>query len=86
MQKLTDLMLADTSWADIGLPELYGSVSVDTTDPVKSNSGNVYAGLLANVLNGGETVDETSVGAVASPAEGDFFQAGIYGDFFRGSV
>lgn len=64
MQKLTDLMLADTSWADIGLPELYGSVSVDTTDPVKSNSGNVYAGLLANVLNGGETVDETSVGAV----------------------
>ena len=64
MQKLTDLMLADTSWADIGLPEFYGSVSVDTTDPVKSNSGNVYAGLLANVLNGGETVDETSVGAV----------------------
>ena len=61
MVKLTDLIMADTSWADQGVPELYGKVSVDTTDPAKSNSGNMFAALLANVLNGGETVDETTV-------------------------
>ena len=61
MVKLTDLIMADTSWADLWVPELYGKVSVDTTDPAKSNSGNMFAALLANVLNGGETVDETTV-------------------------
>ena len=61
MVKLTDLIMADTSWADLGVLELYGKVSVDTTDPAKSNSGNMFAALLANVLNGGETVDETTV-------------------------
>ena len=61
MVKLTDLIMADTSWADLGVPELYGKVSVDTTDPAKSNSGNMFAALLANVLNGGETVDESTV-------------------------
>ncbi len=33
--------------------QLYGSVSVGTTDPTKSNSGNMFAGLLANTLCGG---------------------------------
>ena len=44
---------AGTAWADLGLPELYGTVAVSTTDPVRSNSGNMFAGLLANVLCGG---------------------------------
>ena len=37
---------AGTAWADLGLPELYGTVAVSTTDPVRSNSGNMFAGLL----------------------------------------
>ena len=61
MKKLADLILADTQWSDIGLSELYGKVSVDTTDPEKSNSGNMFAALLANVINNGETVDESTV-------------------------
>lgn len=61
MEKLTDMLLSGTQWADIGLSELYGSVTVDTTDPVKSNSGNMFAALLANVLNGGETVKEADM-------------------------
>lgn len=52
-----------TTWADLGLSELYGSVAVNTTDPVRSNSGNMFAGLLANVLVGG-VADERSVEAV----------------------
>ena len=54
---------AGTAWADLGLPELYGTVAVNTTDPVRSNSGNMFAGLLANVLCGG-VADADSVETV----------------------
>ena len=54
---------AGTTWADLGLQELYGTVAVNTTDPVRSNSGNMFAGLLANVLCGG-VADADSVEAV----------------------
>lgn len=42
-------------WESLGLP-LYGAVLVSTTNPTKSNSGNMFAGLLANMINGGEVV------------------------------
>lgn len=61
MKKLTDKITSGVTWAETGLPELYGNVSVDTTDPVRSNSGNMFAALLANVLCGGKTADEESV-------------------------
>ena len=64
MQKLTERILAGTTWEVLGIPELYGQVSVDTTDPTASNSGNMFAALLACVLNGGQTVDETSVESI----------------------
>ena len=69
---------AGTAWADLGLPELYGTVAVNTTDPVRSNSGNMFAGLLANVLCGG-VADEDSVEAVLSPPEGHLREVGLYG-------
>ena len=43
-------ILDGKQWADIGMDSLYGPMTVSTTDPVKSNSGNMFAGLLANVL------------------------------------
>ena len=58
MEILTEWIASGKTWADIGLPELYGSISVATTDPVKSNSGNMFAGLLANTLAGGVTSEE----------------------------
>lgn len=61
MGKLTELILEEKQWSDIGLTQLYGSVCVDTTDPARSNSGNMFAALLANALNGGRTVDESTV-------------------------
>lgn len=51
--KLIRLVNSGASWASIGLPELYGKVMIYSTDPTQSNSGNMFAGLLANVLNGG---------------------------------
>lgn len=61
MTKMTELILTDTQWSDLGLKELYGFVSIDTTDPARSNSGNMFAALLANVLNGGKTVTKAEV-------------------------
>ena len=61
MEKLTELLEEGATWEEIGLPELYGTVSVDTTDPSRSNSGNMFSALLANVLNGGEVVTVQSL-------------------------
>ena len=63
MASLVAKIEAGVTWADLGLPELYGTVAVNTTDPVRSNSGNMFAGLLANVLCGG-VADEDSVETV----------------------
>ena len=64
MAGLVALIQNDTQWSDIGVPQLYGSVSVDTTDPSRSNSGNMFAALLANVLNGGNVVTAEQVDAM----------------------
>jgi hypothetical protein len=52
MPKMLQFIKEGKKWSEIGLPELYGKVSISTTDPTKSNSGNMYAGLIANILNG----------------------------------
>ncbi len=44
MEQLVELMESGAQWSDVGLPELYGSVTVGTTDPAKSNSGNMLPG------------------------------------------
>ena len=58
VEKLAGLIEDGVSWAEIGLPQLYGNVAVSTTDPSKSNSGNMFAGLLANALAGGVAEEE----------------------------
>jgi hypothetical protein len=62
--KLIRLINAGTQWKAIGLPQLYGRISLICTDPTRSNSGNMFAGLLANLLNGGEVVDEAHLKTV----------------------
>lgn len=61
MAKLAQAIAAERSWSDLGLPQLYGNILVDTTDPNKSNSGNMFLGLLANALNGNKVVDQASI-------------------------
>jgi hypothetical protein len=51
-------------WSDLGLGELYGKVNIITTDPTKSNSGSMYAGLLADILNGDVVNDEKSLDTI----------------------
>ena len=80
MEKLTETIEAGTTWEEIGLPQLYGSVSVGTTDPTKSNSGNMFAGLLANTLCGGVADGDPA------PAAKYFSEAGVYGKLLLGFV
>jgi hypothetical protein len=61
LPKLIDAVLADTKWSGIGLDELYGNIFIISTDPLKSNSGNMFAGLVANMLNNGEVASEESL-------------------------
>ena len=56
-------------------PQLYGSVSVGTTDPTKSNSGNMFAGLLANTLCGG-VADESNLPAILPRLQSIFQKLG----------
>ncbi|MCL1824275.1 MAG: substrate-binding domain-containing protein [Oscillospiraceae bacterium] len=67
MQKLVELMRADTSWADIGVNDLYGQICVYSTDPVHSNSGNLYTALIATVLNNGNTVRKNDIPDIIEP-------------------
>ncbi len=73
--KLTECIESDRSWADVGLPQLYGNVTVGTTDPTKSNSGNMFAGLLADTLCGG-VADENTVEAVLPRLQNIFQKLG----------
>lgn len=72
MTKMTELILTNTQWSDLGLKELYGFVSIDTTDPARSNSGNMFAALLANVLNGGKTVTKAEVQKIMPKSGGNY--------------
>ena len=66
---------AGTAWAELGLPELYGTVAVNTTDPVRSNSGNMFAGLLANTLCGG-VADESNLAEILPRLQNIFQKLG----------
>ena len=76
MAGLLELIQNGTQWSDIGLSELYGRVSVDTTDPSKSNSGNMFAALVANVLNEGQTVTEADLAAILPELQDIFGKLG----------
>ena len=59
-QQLIQHISDGRKWSDIGLNELFGKIAITTTDPTKSNSGNMFAGLLANILHG-DVVDNTTI-------------------------
>ncbi|MCI4625564.1 MAG: hypothetical protein L3V56_06350 [Candidatus Magnetoovum sp. WYHC-5] len=61
MPRLIQTIMEGKKWSDLNINELYGKVNVMCTDPVKSNSGNIFAGLLANLLNNEDVVDESLI-------------------------
>lgn len=70
--KLIDLVVSRKKWNEIGLNQLFGYVTIQSTDPNKSNSGNMFMGLVANTLNNSEVVDRSTVDTII-PKLKDFF-------------
>lgn len=76
--RLVQLVVDGTKWADMGLPELYGRVLITSTDPTKSNSGNMFSGLLANILAGqGEVVNMQTLPTVLPTVKSVFTSLGF---------
>ena len=59
---LIEAVLARKAWSDLGQPDLYGRVRLIASDPNKSNSGFMFAGLAANMLAGDVATAETLPG------------------------
>lgn len=76
MTKLAKLMKNEKTWADISLPQLYGPILVDTTDPNESNSGNMFLGLLANALNDNKPVTSATIDNVKGDIENIYDKIG----------
>jgi len=72
LPKLLQLIMDKKQWKDLGLNQLYGSISIRTTDPTRSNSGNMFAALIANTLNGGEVPSQQNI-AQLLPRVRDFY-------------
>ncbi len=80
MPKLLAAINDGKSWRDLGLGQVGGKVLVYTTDPTRSNSGNLFAGLLANTLNGGAVVDDGTLGAILPGLKGFYSRLGYMPD------
>lgn len=52
LSKLLKAIIAGQTWADIGVSDLFGRARIVSTDPNRSNSGFMFAGLVASVLSG----------------------------------
>lgn len=76
MQALTEAIKENKTWADIGLGSLYGEIAIHTTDPSKSNSGNMFSGLAANMLNGSKVVTEQDVSRILPDLRAMFAKIG----------
>lgn len=54
MDKLISYILEGKTWNDIGVPNVYGSINIDSTDPVTSSPGATYYGLLLSIMSKGD--------------------------------
>ena len=69
MVKLMNYILEGKKWSDIGLPNLYGTINISSTDPVTSSPGATYYGLLLSILSEGHITDENIDGNLAKLKE-----------------
>jgi hypothetical protein len=77
LARLIALIDQKKKWADVGLPQFYSSILIHTTDPVRSNSGNTWAALLASTYNGGEVLTADKFDAILPKVKALFDRAGF---------
>jgi hypothetical protein len=52
LKALLEALLAGKNWSDLGIDQLYGRARIISTDPNRSNSGFMFAGLVLSLLAG----------------------------------
>ncbi len=62
-RKFLDMIVSGRTWKSMGLEHQNGLVSIIATDPTRSNSGFLTAGLIAVILNDGNMPDPATAGA-----------------------
>jgi hypothetical protein len=84
--RLVQLAIDGTKWNEIGLSEINGTVKIFSTDPHYSNSGNIFYGLLANILNNSEVVSQNTIATILPQVKSYYermgFQQKSSGDVF----
>lgn len=63
--KLVEQVLGGVKWKDLGV-DIYGGMKIISTDPNKSNSGTMYAALLANNLSGNDVAGAADISRVSA--------------------
>ncbi len=81
---LIDAVVQRKTWSALGQPDLYGTIRLITTDPNKSNSGFMFAGLTANLL-AGDVATEQNLDSIL-PQLVTFFQGMGYKPDSSGKV
>ncbi|MEJ0024819.1 MAG: hypothetical protein WDN01_02225 [Rhizomicrobium sp.] len=81
---LIDAVLARKTWRTLGHPDLYGALRLISTDPNKSNSGFMFAGLAANLLTGDVATVDNLAGLL--PRLGELFHGMGYKPDSSGKV
>ncbi|MGB0749153.1 MAG: hypothetical protein ACPGO3_10435 [Magnetospiraceae bacterium] len=63
-RKLIQMIIDGKKWKEDLNLNVYGSIKIFSTDPRKSNSGNMWSGLLANLLNNGDVVTAETIAPI----------------------
>lgn len=50
LNRLVKLVQNGKSWSDIGVTSIKGRIRISSTDPTKSNSGNMFSAIVANIF------------------------------------
>ena len=75
LKALLDAILAGKDWSDLGIDELYGRARIVSTDPNRSNSGFMFAGLVLSLMSGDVATQEL-LAQHGDQAQGDLPQHG----------
>ena len=78
--RLVEMIQSGSPWSEVGLTQLHGPVSIRSSQPTASNTGNSYAGLLANTLNGEQVVDGATIGPILPELQSFFAGMGFIPD------
>jgi hypothetical protein len=64
LSRFTQLLLEGKPYKDLGLTQFSGNFAVIPSDPTKSNSGGMFAALMASTLLGGKVPTQATIGQV----------------------